>query len=80
MTVGTITQLTCDPLPDIPVLKPIEVMPITMQGVRDCTAQLEALAADERARRDGARSRQARTNARGRVEALARMAEQGARR
>jgi hypothetical protein len=42
------------------------------------TAQLEALAADERARRDEARSRQARINARGRVEALARMVEQKA--
>jgi hypothetical protein len=69
-----------DPLPEIPILRPIEVMPITLQGVRDCTAQLEALAADERARRDEARSRQAIINARGRVEALARMAEQGARR
>jgi len=67
-------------LPDIPILRPIEVMPITMHGVRSCTAQLKALAADERARRDEARSRQARINARGRVEALARMAEQGARR
>ncbi len=69
-----------DPLPDIPVLRPIEVMPITLQGVRDCTAQLEALAADERARRDEARSRQARINARGRAATLARMLAEGARR
>ena len=65
-----------DPLPDIPVLRPIEVMPITLQGVRSCTDQLESLAADERARRDEARSRQARINARGRSEAMARMVAQ----
>jgi hypothetical protein len=78
MTVGTITQLTCDPLPDIPVLNPIDIMPITLQSDRDCTDKLTALAADERARRDEARSRQARINARGRSEAMARMVEQTA--